>query len=124
MRTIHALLLAKKIPFTYSKREVIRLTSQIPQRHFPKDMLSQQRKTQTSLHVRAIRSRATGAAHRHRRMQIKPFSNGNTGPQRRLARVGHDHKTDAIFSICFTKCLRNKIESVSNTKIIFLNENV
>jgi len=42
--------------------------SQIPQRHFPKDWLSQQGKTQTSLHVSAIRSRATGARHRHRRI--------------------------------------------------------
>jgi len=25
------------------------------------------------------------------------FLGGNTGPQRRVARMGHDHKTDAIF---------------------------
>jgi len=42
--------------------------SQIPQRHFPKDRLSQQGKTQTSLHVRAILPRATGARHRHRKI--------------------------------------------------------
>jgi len=42
--------------------------SQIPQRHFPKDRLSQQGKTQTSLHICAIRSRATGAKHRHGRI--------------------------------------------------------
>jgi len=48
--------------------------SRIPQRHFPMDRLSQQGKTQTSLHVRAIRSRATGARHRHRKIicRIKP----------------------------------------------------
>jgi len=40
--------------------------SQIPQRHFPKDRLSQQGKT--GLHVRAIRSGATRAEHRHRRI--------------------------------------------------------
>jgi len=33
LRTIHPLLLAKKIPFTYLKPQVIRLMSQIPQRH-------------------------------------------------------------------------------------------
>jgi len=38
------------------------------------------------------------------------FSSGNIGPQRRVAPMGHDHKTDAIFSICFTKCFRNKSE--------------
>jgi len=38
---------------------------QIPQRHFPKERLSQ-RKTQTSLQVRAKRTPATGARHRHR----------------------------------------------------------
>jgi len=42
--------------------------SQIPQRHFTKDWLSQQGKTQTSLHVRVIRSRTTGARHRHSRI--------------------------------------------------------
>jgi len=41
---------------------------QILQRHFPKDSLSQQRKTQTSLHVRATESRATGARYRRRRI--------------------------------------------------------
>jgi len=71
--------------------------SQIPQRHFPKDRLSQG-KTQTSLHVRAIRSRATGARHRHRRESAnQAFSSGNTGPQRRVEHMGDDHKTDAIF---------------------------
>jgi len=54
------------IPYIYSKLQVIRLTSQIPQRHLPKHRLPQQGKTQISLHVRAIRSRATGARHRHR----------------------------------------------------------
>jgi len=39
--------------------------SHIPQRHFPKDSLSQQGKSQTSLHVSATRSRDTGARHRH-----------------------------------------------------------
>jgi len=48
--------------------------SQISQRHFPKNRLSQQGMTQTSLHVPAIRSRATGARHRHKEnLQIKPF---------------------------------------------------
>jgi len=42
--------------------------SQIPQRHFPKDWLTQQGKTQTSLHVSTTRSQATGASHRHRRI--------------------------------------------------------
>ena len=66
MRKIHPLLIAKKIPFTYSKPQVIRLMSQIHQRHSPKDRLSQQGRTQTSLHVRAIWSRAIAAKHRHR----------------------------------------------------------
>jgi len=48
MRTIHPLLLAKKIPFT----QVIRLMSQIPRRHFPEDRLSQQGKAQNSLPTR------------------------------------------------------------------------
>jgi len=65
MCTIHPLVLDKKIPCTCSKPQVIRLMSQIPQRHLPKDRLSQQGKTQTTLHVRAIRSRAAGARHRH-----------------------------------------------------------
>jgi len=60
--------LSQKIPFTYCKPQVARLMSQIPQIHFPNDRLSQQGKSQTSLHVRAIRSRATGARHRHRRI--------------------------------------------------------
>jgi len=42
--------------------------SQIPQKHFPKDRLSQQGKTQTSLHVRATWSRASGGKHRRRRI--------------------------------------------------------
>jgi len=33
--------------------------------------------------------------------------------------IGHDDKTDAIFSVCFTKCFRNKSESVSKMKILF-----
>jgi len=35
MRTIHPLLLAKKMPFTHSKSQVIRLMSHIPQKQFP-----------------------------------------------------------------------------------------
>jgi len=78
------------MPFTYSEPQVTRLMSQIPQRHFPNDRSSQQGKTQTSLHVRAIRSRATGARLRHRRIckssLIKwkhwPSTEGGTqGPQ-------------------------------------------
>jgi len=47
------------------------------------------------------------------------LSSGNTaGHQRRVARMGHDHKTDAIFfSICFAECFRNKSEGVSERKI-------
>jgi len=30
-------------------------------------------------------------------LQIKPSPSGNTGPQQTVARMGHDHKTDAIF---------------------------
>jgi len=60
--------LGQKDSIPYSKPQVTRLISQIPQRHFVKDRLLQQGKTQTSLHVRAIRSRANGARHRHRRI--------------------------------------------------------
>jgi len=44
--------------------------------------------------------------------------------------MGHDHKTDAIFFDFFTKCFRNKNESVSETKKnffetkMFLLENI
>jgi len=68
----------------------------ITQRHFPKDRLSQGT-TQTSLHVRAIQSRATGARHQHRRIYKSSFLKWKPGPQGKVARVGHDHKTHAIF---------------------------
>jgi len=118
MPTIHPLPLAKKIPFTYSKPQVIRLMSQIPQRHFPR----------TGYHNKE-RLRLVDTYAQYDREQLKPdidieesanqaFSSGNTGPQRRVARMGHDHKTDVIFfSICFTKCSRNENN-------FFLNENV
>ena len=116
MRTIHPFLLAKKIPFTYSKPQVIRLMSQILQRHFPKDWLSPQGKTQTSLHVRAIRSRPTGTRHRHRRicksnlLKWKHWLSTKGGTPR-------PQNWCDFFSICFTKCFRNKSESVFETKI-------
>ena len=44
------------------------------------------------------------------------FWSGSIGPQRRVASMGNDHKTDDIFSVCYTKCFRNKSESVSATK--------
>jgi len=43
------------------------------------------------------------------------FSSGNTGPQRRVARMGHDHKTDAIF-------FRFVLRSVSESKIKLKNK--
>ena len=77
-------------------------------------------KTQTSLHVRSIRSRATGARYRHRRIcKSKPSQ------VEILALNGGWHvwttttKLMRFFSICFTKCFRNKSESVSKTKIIY-----
>ena len=86
IRTIHPLPLAKKIPFPYSKPQVIRLMSQIPQRHFPKARLSQQGKAQTSLHVRAIRLRATEPDIDIGESANQALSSGNTGPQRKVAR--------------------------------------
>jgi len=71
--------------------------SQIPQRYFSKDRLSQQGKTQTCLHVRAIQSRASGARHRHRRIYKSSLLKWKHCLQRRVARMGHDHKTDVIF---------------------------
>jgi len=50
-RTIHPLLLAEKIPSTYSKPQVRRFLSQIPQRDFPRCRSSQQGKAWTSLYI-------------------------------------------------------------------------
>jgi len=77
--------------------------SQIPQRHFSKDWLSQQRKTQTSLHVRATRSRASGAKHRHKRTCNQAFSSGKTGPQWRVARMGHRGGQKRSLDSCFLR---------------------
>ena len=82
-------------------------------------------KERPSLHVRAILSRAAEPDIDIGESANQAFSSGNTGPQRRVARMGHDEKTDAIFSVYFTKCFRSKSENVSETKIkIFWNENV
>jgi len=116
MCTIHPLLLAKKMPFAFSKPQVTRLMSQIPHRHFLKNRSSQQGKTWTSI-VCMSASHSSQPTNNNRQAQtyaqcgrelLKPdidigkpanqaFSSGNTGPRPRVARMGHDHKTDAIF---------------------------
>jgi len=94
--------------------------SQIPQRHFP-------RIDYDKIHNKE-RLRLVYMYAQYDSEQLWPdnigesanqvFSSGNTGPQPRVARMGHDHKTDAIF-------FRLVSRSVSETKIIFfLNENV
>jgi len=71
--------------------------------------------------VGATRSRATGARQRHRRICNSSLLKWKHWPSTEGGTHGHDHKTDAIFSVCFTKCFRNKSESVSETKInVFL----
>jgi len=45
------------------------------------------------------------------------FSSGNTGPQGRMARMGHDDKTDAIFFDLVYEVFPKKSERVSETKI-------
>jgi len=78
--------------------------SQIPQRHSPKDRLSQQGKTQTSLRVRAIRSRATGARHRQENLQIKPSQVETLGLNGGWHAWTTTIKLMQFFSVCFTKC--------------------
>jgi len=119
MRAVHLFLLTKKIPFTYSKPKGIRLRSQIPKRHFLKDRLSQKGKTQTSLHVRAVRSRATGARHRHRRIcESSLLKWKHCWPSTEDGTHGSRPQNWCDFSF-FAKCFRNKSESVSETKINF-----
>jgi len=60
----------------------------------------------TATYERAIRSRATGARHRHRRICKSSLQ----WPSTEGARMGHDHKTDAIF-------FRFVLRRVSETKI-------
>jgi len=104
MRTIHPLLLARKIPFTYSKPQVIRIMSQIPQRHFPKERFRLVYKyAQCDRELLELDIDKGESAK-------KAFSSGNTGPQGRVARMGHNHKTNAIF-------LRFVLRSVSETKV-------
>jgi len=96
--------------------------SQIPQRHFPKDRLSQ-----------GLRLVYTYAQYDRELLQPdidieefanQAFSSGNTGPQRRVARMGHNLKTDAIFFNFFAKCFRNKSECFRNESNIFQNKNL
>ena len=69
--------------------------------------------------VYAIRSRATGARHRHRRIRKSSLLKWKHWPSRRVARMDHNHKTDTTFFNFFAKCFVNKSESVSETKIFF-----
>jgi len=98
--------------------QVIRLMSQIPQRHFPKDRLSHQGKT--SPHVRTLRSRATGARHRHKTICKSSLLKWKHWPSTEAGTHGpRPQNWCDVFSIGYTKCFRNKSESVSESKIIF-----
>jgi len=115
MRTIHPLLLAKRIPLTYSKPQVIRLTSL---------GLVYTSASHSSQPTNNNRQALTYA--QYDRELLEPdidignqaFSSGNTGPQKRVnACMGHDDKTDAIV-------LRFVLQNVSETKVkVFRNEN-
>jgi len=123
----------KDTPFTYSKTQVIRLMSQIPQKHFPRRRSSQQGKTWTSLHVcfslvtadkqqpsssdvRAIRSRASGTRHRTR----------HSTTRHRLALNGGRHAwatTTKLMRFFFDFLSETKV-SVSETKLQFFKGNM
>ena len=129
MRTIYPLLLAKKIPFTYSTQQVVSLTSQIPQRYFPKCRSSQQGKTQNGLHVRAKWSRASEPDIDVAESANQVFSSGNIGPQKRVARIGQDKKLMRFFFDLFCEVfpkrkyifLKRKcfyLENICETKVI------
>jgi len=53
------------------------------------------------------------------------FSSRNTGPQRRVAHMGHDHKTDAIFFDLYYEVFpKQKWKCFRDENKIFWNENV
>ena len=68
MRTIHPLLLAKKISFTYPKTQVARLCYKPLEDISLKIGYHNKERHQIDLHVRAVRSRAAGARHRRKRI--------------------------------------------------------
>ena len=105
--------LSQKIPFTYCKPQVARLMSQIPQVHFPKDRLSQQGKSQTSLHVRAIRSRATGA----RQVETLALNGG-------WHAWGTTSKLLRFFSIFLRNVSETKVKVFPKRKYFFQNKNL
>jgi len=128
MRTIHPLLLAKKIPFTYSKPQVIRLMPQIPQRHFPKDRLSQG-KTQSTRTRNTIAS--CWARHRHRRIckssllkrKHWPSTEGGTHGARRKNWCDFFGLFYEVFPKQKWKCFRNKNKNFLKRKC-FYSENI
>jgi len=67
----------------------------------------------------SIRSRGTGAKHRHRTICKSNLLKWKHWPSTKGGTHGPRPQTDAIFSICFTKCFQNKSESGSEpqTKI-------
>jgi len=105
------------VPFTYSKPQVIRLMSQIPQRQIPQRIGCHNKE----------RLRLVYRYAQYDRELLEPdidigesanqaFSSENPGPQRKVAHMGQDHKTDVIFFrfICEVfpkqkwKCFRNE----------------
>jgi len=119
MRTIHPFLLAKKIPFTCSNPQVIHIMSQIRIGYHDKERLRLQ-STRTRNKIASCWSQTSTKEN----LQIKPSQ------VEALALNGGWHawatttKLMRFFSICFTKCFRNKSESLSEIKIkIFQNEN-
>ena len=100
------------------------MKGQIPQTHFPKDRLSQQGKTQTNLHVRAIRSRATGARQRHiHNLQINPSHVKTMALNGGWHAWATTRKLIRFFSICFTKCFLNESKIFLKRKFFYL-ENI
>jgi len=117
MRTIHPLFLAKKIPFTYSKPQVFVLCHKSLKDISPR----------IGYHNKE-RLRLVYMSTQYDRELLEPdidigefpnqaFSSGNTGPQRRVARMGHDRKTDAIV---FRSVSKTKVKVFPKRKYIFL----
>ena len=114
--------------------------SQIPQRHFPKHRSSQQGKTWL---VYTSASHSSQPTNNNRQAQtyaqydrelLEPdidigeyanqaFSSGNTGPQKGVACMGHDDKTDAIFC-SFYEVFPKQKWSLFETKIIFFETKI
>jgi len=110
MRTIHPLLLAKTIPLTYSKPQVIRLMSLgLVYTSSSHSLQSTNNNRQAQMYAQYDRELLESDIDKGGYAN-QAFSSGNTDPEKRVACMGHDDKTDAIV-------LRFVLQNVSETKV-------